>query len=294
MRSRRRRGRRAPRRGAATRLARGDVDRERARSEGTAGCVCDASVPFRRAYATPRRPVRLALVRIARFTTGEDPQYGVVTGEVDDNGIPDEDCVVVALAGDPMYVGMKPTSEEHRLVDVRLLAPVLPRSKVVGIGKNYAAHAAEMGGDVPERAVDVPQAEHLGRRSRRPDLLPAAVEQRALRGRAGRGDRADLPRRAARAGDRRDLRLHRRQRRDRPRPAEERRAVHPGARASTRSARSGRGSRPTSTRTTSPRAAAVRTWLNGELKQDGSTRGPDLRRPDPGRPREQRDDAAAR
>jgi 2-keto-4-pentenoate hydratase/2-oxohepta-3-ene-1,7-dioic acid hydratase in catechol pathway len=26
---------------------------------------------------------------------------------------------------------------------------VLPRSKVVGIGRNYAAHAAEMGGDVP-------------------------------------------------------------------------------------------------------------------------------------------------
>ena len=96
-------------------------------------------------------------MRIARFTTGEDPQYGVVTGEVDDNGIPDEDCVVVALAGDPMYVGTKLLSEEHRLADVRLLAPVLPRSKVVGIGKNYAAHAAEMATDgkwdVPEEPL---------------------------------------------------------------------------------------------------------------------------------------------
>jgi 2-keto-4-pentenoate hydratase/2-oxohepta-3-ene-1,7-dioic acid hydratase in catechol pathway len=88
-------------------------------------------------------------VRIARFTTGEDPQYGVVTGEVDEFGQPAEDSVVVALAGDPLYVGIKLLDQQHRLEDVRLLAPVLPRSKVVGIGKNYAAHAAEMGGDVP-------------------------------------------------------------------------------------------------------------------------------------------------
>jgi len=35
---------------------------------------------------------------------------------------------------------------------VRLLAPVLP-SKVVCVGKNYRAHAAEMGGDVPEEPL---------------------------------------------------------------------------------------------------------------------------------------------
>jgi len=72
-----------------------------------------------------------------------------VTGDVDDNGVPDDDCVVVALSGDPLYVGINLTSVEHRLADVRLLAPVIPRSKVIGIGKNYAAHAKEMGGDVP-------------------------------------------------------------------------------------------------------------------------------------------------
>ncbi len=88
-------------------------------------------------------------MRIARFTTGEDPQYGVVTGEVDELGIPSEDSVIVALAGDPLYVGIKLMDEEHKLSDVRLLAPVIPRSKVVGIGRNYAAHAAEMGNEVP-------------------------------------------------------------------------------------------------------------------------------------------------
>jgi 2-keto-4-pentenoate hydratase/2-oxohepta-3-ene-1,7-dioic acid hydratase in catechol pathway len=88
-------------------------------------------------------------VRITRFTTGEDPLYGVLTGDLDEFGQPDEDSVIVALAGDPLYVGVKLLEQEHKLEDVRLLAPVLPRSKVVGIGRNYAAHAAEMGSDVP-------------------------------------------------------------------------------------------------------------------------------------------------
>jgi 2-keto-4-pentenoate hydratase/2-oxohepta-3-ene-1,7-dioic acid hydratase in catechol pathway len=88
-------------------------------------------------------------VRIARFTTGDEPQYGVVTGDVDDLGIPADDARIVALAGDPLYVGTQLTDTELALADVRLLAPVLPRSKVVGIGRNYAAHAAELGNDLP-------------------------------------------------------------------------------------------------------------------------------------------------
>src|SRR3954453_7141750 len=88
-------------------------------------------------------------MRIARFTTGDEPQYGVVTGDVDALGIPADDTVLVPLAGDPLYVGVQLTDAEVPLSEVRLLAPVLPRSKVVGIGKNYAEHAAEMGGDVP-------------------------------------------------------------------------------------------------------------------------------------------------
>jgi 2-keto-4-pentenoate hydratase/2-oxohepta-3-ene-1,7-dioic acid hydratase in catechol pathway len=92
-------------------------------------------------------------VRIARFTTGEDPQYGVVTGDVDELGIPADDTTVVALAGDPLYVGVQLTDQQFKLEEVRLLAPVLPRSKVVGIGRNYAAHAAEMGNDVPDEPM---------------------------------------------------------------------------------------------------------------------------------------------
>ncbi|WP_067439445.1 fumarylacetoacetate hydrolase family protein [Nocardioides jensenii] len=92
-------------------------------------------------------------MRICRFTTGEDPLYGVLTGELDEFGTPEEGAVIVALAGDPLYVGVKLLQQEHKLDDVRLLAPVLPRSKVVAIGKNYAAHAAEMDSQVPDEPL---------------------------------------------------------------------------------------------------------------------------------------------
>jgi 2-keto-4-pentenoate hydratase/2-oxohepta-3-ene-1,7-dioic acid hydratase in catechol pathway len=104
-----------------------------------------------------RRPLgplgRVGPVRIARFTTGEDPLFGVVSGELDEFGQPAEDAVLVELSGDPLYVGIKPTQTEHRLADVRLLAPVIPRSKIVAIGKNYAGHAAEMGGEAPQEPL---------------------------------------------------------------------------------------------------------------------------------------------
>ena len=45
-----------------------------------------------------------------------------------------------------------PTGEEIPLDGVRLLAPVLP-SKLVCVGKNYAAHAAEFGLDVPDEPL---------------------------------------------------------------------------------------------------------------------------------------------
>ena len=117
--------------------------------------------------------------------------------------------------------------EEHRLADVRLLAPVLPRSKVVGIGRNYAAHAAEMGNDVPDEPLMFlkPNTSVIGPGD--PIIYPPQTSNLHYEGELavviGRICR-DVPRGA---GDRRHPRLHDRQRRHRPRPAEERRAVHP-------------------------------------------------------------------
>jgi 2-keto-4-pentenoate hydratase/2-oxohepta-3-ene-1,7-dioic acid hydratase in catechol pathway len=81
-------------------------------------------------------------VRIARYTTGEDPAYAVVEGD------PGAE-VLVTVQGDPLYQEIVFTGERVELADARLLAPVIPRSKVIGIGKNYADHAAEMGGEAP-------------------------------------------------------------------------------------------------------------------------------------------------
>ena len=82
-------------------------------------------------------------MRIARYTTGDDPAYGIVQGDPGSE-------VITPLAGDPLYVGLQPAGGDPvMLEDVRLLAPVIPRSKVVAVGRNYADHAREMGNDVP-------------------------------------------------------------------------------------------------------------------------------------------------
>ena len=85
-------------------------------------------------------------MRIARFTTGDEPSFGVVgTGE--------EEGLIAELVGDPLYHGIEPTGERVALDDVRLLAPVIPRSKVVCVGLNYTDHAAELGMEVPDEPL---------------------------------------------------------------------------------------------------------------------------------------------
>ena len=74
---------------------------------------------------------------------GTDPHYGVLN---------DKDELLV-LKGDPLYTGIVPTETKINLADVKVLAPVLPRSKVVAIGKNYADHAAEMNSAVPDEPI---------------------------------------------------------------------------------------------------------------------------------------------
>lgn len=81
-------------------------------------------------------------MRIARFVVDSDPIFGVVEGE------PGSEEIAV-LNGDPFYSGIEVTAARHKLADVRLLAPIIPRSKIVGIGRNYLDHAKELGNEVP-------------------------------------------------------------------------------------------------------------------------------------------------
>jgi 2-keto-4-pentenoate hydratase/2-oxohepta-3-ene-1,7-dioic acid hydratase in catechol pathway len=100
-------------------------------------------------------------VRIARFAHGGDVGYGIVEDVQQDgaagavNGADGEGLVLVELMGHPFGVGddsVRLTGTRYPVADVRLLAPVLP-SKVVAIGKNYADHAREMGGEAPPEPV---------------------------------------------------------------------------------------------------------------------------------------------
>jgi 2-keto-4-pentenoate hydratase/2-oxohepta-3-ene-1,7-dioic acid hydratase in catechol pathway len=77
-------------------------------------------------------------VRVARFSHNDAIRYGIV-----------DDGDLVVLAGDPLFAGFETTGERVPLADAVLLAPVIPRSKVVCVGKNYHDHAAEMGGEAP-------------------------------------------------------------------------------------------------------------------------------------------------
>ena len=85
-------------------------------------------------------------MRIARIAVGDDPRYAVVQGE-------GENVTFALIAGDPLYSGIEPTGQVLPFDAVRILAPVIPRSKVVGIGRNYAEHAAELGNAVPEEPM---------------------------------------------------------------------------------------------------------------------------------------------
>lgn len=86
-------------------------------------------------------------MRIARVSVAGDVRYGVVEGELDD-----ADAVIAIVEAFPLLGPLRFTGQRIPLADARLLAPVMP-SKILGIGKNYADHAAEMGGQVPERPL---------------------------------------------------------------------------------------------------------------------------------------------
>ncbi len=72
-------------------------------------------------------------MRVARYTVDDAIHYGVVELEADGNKDAD---TVSEVAGDPFAGAVHATGVRHRLADVRLLAPVLPRSKVIGIAQN--------------------------------------------------------------------------------------------------------------------------------------------------------------
>jgi 2-keto-4-pentenoate hydratase/2-oxohepta-3-ene-1,7-dioic acid hydratase in catechol pathway len=68
------------------------------------------------------------------------PRYGLIDGDH-----------VVEITGSP-WEKWERGAHSSRLADVRLLAPVEP-SKIVCVGRNYAAHAAELGNELPKEPL---------------------------------------------------------------------------------------------------------------------------------------------
>src|SRR5437899_8572106 len=78
--------------------------------------------------------------REASSADSASAHYGVIEGET-----------VVEISGPP-WMAWSRGMRTARLADVLLLAPVEP-SKIVCIGRNYAAHAAELGNEVPKEPL---------------------------------------------------------------------------------------------------------------------------------------------
>ena len=79
-------------------------------------------------------------MRLVRVRAGDRIVTGALEGET-----------VRVLRG-TFFEDPVPAGETLSLDDVRLLAPVLP-SKVVGVARNYPAHAAELGNPLPEEPM---------------------------------------------------------------------------------------------------------------------------------------------
>ena len=97
---------------------------------------------MRRTVGRKRHPTNLGYVRIVRFASPQGMSFGVLDG----------DGQVAQIEGHP-FGRISFTGARYAQADVRLLSPILP-SKVVCVGKNYAAHIAEMNtGDAPKEPL---------------------------------------------------------------------------------------------------------------------------------------------
>lgn len=77
-------------------------------------------------------------MKVARFSHGDIIAFGII-----------DDDELVVLKGDPMFAGYDPTGERIALREVKLLAPVIPRSKVIGMAYSYFASREEQSAAEP-------------------------------------------------------------------------------------------------------------------------------------------------
>jgi 2-keto-4-pentenoate hydratase/2-oxohepta-3-ene-1,7-dioic acid hydratase in catechol pathway len=83
-------------------------------------------------------------MKICRFVTGDSttPRFGLLEGE----------SIAELTAAPWSAMRLEKTGRSFSDGSIRLLAPVTP-SKIVCVGRNYAAHAAELGNEVPKEPL---------------------------------------------------------------------------------------------------------------------------------------------
>src|SRR6266704_517825 len=83
-------------------------------------------------------------MKFCRFIAKDlpEPRFGILDGDA-----------VAEIGAAPWAAARRDkTGKSFELANVKLLAPVVP-SKIVCVGRNYAAHAAELGNDVPKEPL---------------------------------------------------------------------------------------------------------------------------------------------
>src|SRR5256885_10703426 len=108
-------------------------------------------------------------MKFCRFIANEsaEPRFGIAEGDA------------VAEVGSAPWAAERwgKTGKTFELKHVKLLAPVAP-SKIICVGRNYAAHAAELGNEVPKEPLIFlkPPSSLVG--SEQPILLTRSEERR--------------------------------------------------------------------------------------------------------------------
>jgi 2-keto-4-pentenoate hydratase/2-oxohepta-3-ene-1,7-dioic acid hydratase in catechol pathway len=95
--------------------------------------------------SSPKAEMKQRRVRVVRVITDDGPQWGVL-----------EDGFVYSLPDDPFEAWGSGLGKDRPMLgrrgDLTLLAPATP-TKIVCVGRNYPAHAAEHGAVVPEEPL---------------------------------------------------------------------------------------------------------------------------------------------
>ena len=128
-------------------------------------------------------------MKLATFIENGIPRVGRVEGEVIidliDSGLPIEMSVLFAAGSDAMKLAATAAGEEFAITKVTLCAPVLRPPKILAIGLNYKDHIAETGLDTPDFPMFFNKQSTAANGPYAPIHLPRVSDKRDYEGELG-------------------------------------------------------------------------------------------------------------